>query len=78
MQDDVVSAWYAGSHNPVRPGDSVTLDDHPGRIEQVCMPGTEAAEHLDCEEAGALVIRFEDGVVAVIPFGHYHQLVKRC
>lgn len=77
MQDDQVSPWYAASRSPVMPGDCIALDGHAGRVEQVCMAGSEAAAYIDCEESGGLVIRFDDGVVAVIPFGHYHQLLKR-
>ncbi len=75
---DVALSWkYSDSDEPLKKGDSVILDNRSGLIEEVCMPGSQPAENHCCEETGGLLVRFEDGLLELLPFGHHHRIVKK-
>lgn len=74
--DDVLGWNYADSDEPVRKGDSVRVDERIGVVEEVCLPGSPEAEDFYCGDTGGLLIRFRDGVLEFLPFGHYHRIVK--
>ena len=74
MPDDMLSWRYNDSQELAKKGDLVVVDDRPGRIEEICMPGSQLADYFNCKDTGGLLIRYEDGVVALTPFGHYHRI----
>jgi hypothetical protein len=78
MSKDLLGGKYNDSQKPVQKGDLVLVDNDPGQIEEVCSPGTELARNYSCEETGGLLIQFDDGILALLPYGHYHRITKRC
>lgn len=76
MSSDVLSWKYADSDEPIRKGDSVMVDDRPGVVEEVCMVGSREAENHYCDDTGGLLIKFGDGLLELLPFGHHHRIVK--
>jgi len=53
------------------------VDDRPGNIEEVCMPRSREAVNHYCEDTGGLLVRFDDGFLELLPFGHCHRIEKR-
>lgn len=76
MSNDVLSWKYADSAKPVRKGDVVMVDDRSGVVEELCLTDSREAEAYDCEDTGGLLIRFSDGFLELLPFGHHHRIVK--
>jgi hypothetical protein len=77
MNCDVLSWKYSGSEDLVTKGHLVMVDDRPGNIEEVCMPRSREAVNHYCEDTGGLLVRFDDGFLELLPFGHCHRIEKR-
>ena len=76
MENTIVRAVYSDSREPVKVGDRLFVDDLPGRVTGVFMPGTKEAEDCYCEDTGALAILFNDGTAVLLPFGNRHKITK--
>lgn len=77
MPDDLLSCEYTDSREPVKKGDLVFVDERGGRVDAVCLPGSQLARDYSCERTGGLLIQFEDGILALLPFGYFHRITKR-
>ena len=77
MPDDLLGYEYADSRKPVKKGDLVFVDDRTGRVDAVCLPHSQLARDYSCERTGGLLIQFDDGILALLPFGHFHRITKR-
>ncbi len=76
MSEEILGCLYTNSQEPIKKGDLVLVDDLHGRVDEVCMPGSELADSFNCEDTGGLLILFEDGVLSLLPFGHFHRISK--
>ncbi len=76
MSDPTVKWIYSDSQEQVKKGDLVMVDEKRARIEEVCMAGTALADSFSCEDTGGLLIRYEDDVLVLVPFGHHHRITK--
>lgn len=76
MSGDVLSWEFADSGEPVTKGDVVMVDDRSGVVQELCMPNSHEAENYYCEDTGGLLIKFDDGLLELLPFGHHHRLTK--
>lgn len=77
MCDDLLGCEYTDSREPVKKGDSVFVDGRGGRVDAVCLPESQLARHYSCERTGGLLIQFDDEILALLPFGHFHRITKR-
>jgi len=77
MPDHLLGHKYTESHELVKKGDLVRVDDLGGLVEEVCLPGSQLASDYSCKGTGGLLIRFDDGILALLPFGHYHRITRR-
>ncbi len=77
MTCDVVSSVYSDSHDPIKVGDMIFVDDRQARVDGVFMPGSKEAEGCCCEDTGTLAVTFDDGIPVLLPFGNEHRIVKR-
>lgn len=77
MPDDFLGCEYADSRKLVKKGDLVSVDDRRGRVDEVCLPGSRVARDYSCERAGGLLIQFDDGILALLPFCTYHRFTER-
>ena len=76
MDNYILNHHYSGSLEPININDSVIVDDRSGLIVLVCMPQTKPAEDYYCEDTGGILVRFTDGLLELLPFGHSHKIVK--
>lgn len=71
-------SWnYSDSDTPIEKGHLVTVDGRSGVVGEVCMPGSREAKNYYCEDTGGLLVRFEDGLLELLPFGHYHRIARK-
>jgi hypothetical protein len=77
MSSDVLSWKYSDSDESVRKGDVVMVDDRCGVVQELCMPDSPEAENYYCEDTGGVLIKFEDGLLELLPFGHHHRIEQR-
>jgi hypothetical protein len=77
MSNATVGWNYSDTDTPIEKGHPVTVDDRPGVVEEVCMPGSREARNYYCEDTGGLLVRFEDGLLELLPFGHHHRIARR-
>ena len=73
----LISAEYSDTGQLVRKGELVFVDGNPGRVEEVCQPGTELARNYACEETGGLLILFDDGILELRPFGYFGNISRQ-
>jgi hypothetical protein len=76
MAQDALNWKYSDCDELVKKGDSVIVDDRSGVVEEVCIAGSQLAENYYCEDTGGLLIKFEDGLLELLPFGYYHRITK--
>lgn len=77
MPDDLLGCEYNDSREPVKKGDLVFVDDRGGRVDAVCLPESQLSRDYSCAPTGGLLIQFDDGILALLPFGHFHRITKR-
>ena len=77
MPDAPLIRTYSNSLEFVKKGDLVIVDDRPGKVEEVCLPGTLLADSFSCEDTGGLLIRYDDGILVLEPFGNKHWIKKQ-
>ena len=75
--DNLLGCEYSDSRKLVKKGDLVSVDNREGRVDEVCLAGSRQAYDYSCERTGGLLIQFDDGILALLPFGSYHQIIKR-
>ncbi|HTI70128.1 MAG TPA: hypothetical protein VMF06_09185 [Candidatus Limnocylindria bacterium] len=76
MSDEMLGPCYTDSSIAIKRGDRVNVDGEKGQIGEVCLPHTELARDYSCEETGGLLVQFDDGILALLPFGFWHWAVR--
>lgn len=77
MPEDLLGPKYTDSNESVQKGDLVCVDELMGQVEEVCLSGTQLASDYSCKDTGGLLIQFDDGILALLPFGHRHRISKQ-
>lgn len=76
IDDTVLSKFYTSSEQEIHSGDRINLDGRIGLVEIVCQPNSDVAASYACFASGGLLILFDDGVLELIPFGYFHQIMR--
>lgn len=75
MSADLLSNRDSESGKLLCKGDRVRVDNLKGRVEEVCPPNSPISRDFSCDDTGGVLIQFDDGVLALLPFGTHHRIV---
>jgi hypothetical protein len=75
----VLNEKYTGSSEVIKKGDSIYLEGEEwgGQVKEVCLPHTQLAQAYKCEKTGGILVLFDDGILALLPFGSDHCIKRR-
>jgi len=76
MKDARKEFVYTNSLLPIEVGDHVSVDDHSGVVKRICFAGTQDARDYSCEKTGGILIKYDDGILALEPLGFYEEIQK--
>ena len=70
-----LSEFYTDTQSLISTNDRVAVDGRIGTVHEVCLANSLIAETYACAETGGILILFDDGVLTLLPFGHYHEIL---